>query len=147
MTYKTILVASDGSELAKRAVVQAGAIAKALGASLSVVTVSSPPPTFAAAEIGWSVPPNVFDQIHAANDAAASKIFAQAKVASGIAISKSVHFQNASPADGIIETAKQLGADLIVMGSHGHSGLNRLLLGSQATKVLAHSTVPVLIVK
>ena len=45
----------------------------------------------------------------------------------------------------IIKAAKRYRCDLIVMGSHGRRGISRLLLGSQASKVLAHSTVPVLV--
>ena len=52
---------------------------------------------------------------------------------------------NDFPAEGIIETAKARGCDLIVMASHGRRGLARVLLGSQATRVLTMSTVPVLI--
>jgi len=46
-----------------------------------------------------------------------------------------------------VETAKTEGADLIIMGSHGRTGLVRLMLGSVAAKVLAESPVPVLIVR
>jgi nucleotide-binding universal stress UspA family protein len=52
---------------------------------------------------------------------------------------------NDFPAEGIIETAKAKGCDLIVMASHGRRGLARALLGSQATRVLTLSAVPVLI--
>jgi hypothetical protein len=48
-------------------------------------------------------------------------------------------------AEGIIATAKDKGCDLIVMASHGRRGLSKLILGSQATRVLALTTVPVLI--
>ena len=47
----------------------------------------------------------------------------------------------------IIKAAKRNRCDLIVMGSHGRRGISRLLLGSQASKVLAHSTVPVLVIR
>ena len=58
---------------------------------------------------------------------------------------ETVHVDNASPHDGIVEAARSRGADLIVMGSHGRGALGSLLLGSVAQKVLAHSTVPVLV--
>ena len=45
----------------------------------------------------------------------------------------------------IIKAAKRNRCDLIVMGSHGRRGISRLLLGSEASKVLAHSTIPVLV--
>ncbi len=50
-------------------------------------------------------------------------------------------------AAGIVEAAESTGANLIAMGSHGRSGLAKLVLGSVATKVLQLSPVPVLIVK
>lgn len=147
MTYKTILLASDGSELAKSAARHAGELAKLTGASLSVVTVSSSQPAFAAAEIGWSLPVDVYERIREADAAAAVQIFEQTQAASGVKLKEKVHLEDVSPADGILEAAQKLGADLIVMGSHGYSGLNRLLLGSQAAKVLSHSPIPVLIIK
>jgi nucleotide-binding universal stress UspA family protein len=49
--------------------------------------------------------------------------------------------------EGILEAAKTTGADLIVMGSHSRNPLSRLILGSQASKVVSLSEVPVLIVK
>ena len=49
------------------------------------------------------------------------------------------------PAEGIIDTAQAEGCDLIVMASHGRSGLARVLLGSQASKVVTLSPVPVLV--
>jgi nucleotide-binding universal stress UspA family protein len=49
--------------------------------------------------------------------------------------------------DAILEQAKKFGADLIVMGTHGRRGLNRLLLGSDAERVLRSAQVPVLLVK
>jgi nucleotide-binding universal stress UspA family protein len=56
-----------------------------------------------------------------------------------------VHAKDQYPAEGILETARTNNCDLIVMASHGRRGLGRLLLGSQAVKVLTHSTVPALI--
>jgi len=147
MTFRNILVASDGSDLANRAVQQAGEIAGKLGARLSVVTVSAPPPSFAPSEIGWSVPATVYDELKAANAASAKQIFAKAASASPAPITDTIHAESPSPAEGILQAANELGADLIVMGSHGHKGINRLLLGSQATKVLSLATMPVLIVK
>jgi nucleotide-binding universal stress UspA family protein len=51
------------------------------------------------------------------------------------------------PAEAIIEHAKAKSCDLIVMASHGRHGLAKIFLGSQATRVLAYSPVPVLICK
>jgi nucleotide-binding universal stress UspA family protein len=51
------------------------------------------------------------------------------------------------PHEGILETATEQGADLIVMGSHGRRGLQRFLLGSVAQRVLSHADVPVMVVR
>jgi nucleotide-binding universal stress UspA family protein len=56
-----------------------------------------------------------------------------------------VHVQDQFPAEGIVEEAKARNCDLIVMGSHGRRGLAKFVLGSQATRVLTHSTTPMLI--
>ena len=58
-----------------------------------------------------------------------------------------IHVSDKHPADGIVETAKARGCDLVVMGSHGRRGLQRVLLGSQAAKVLAYSSMAVMICK
>lgn len=147
MTYKTILAACDGTDLGNEAVIHAAGLAALIGASVSVITVSAPPPTFAASEIGWSIPSSVYDEIHTANAARAKRIFAEAARISGAEFKDSIHIENSGPAEAIIDVAGRIGADLIVMGSHGYRGISKLVLGSQAAKVLSHSSVPVLIVK
>jgi nucleotide-binding universal stress UspA family protein len=51
------------------------------------------------------------------------------------------------PADAIIETAQEKNADLIVLGSHGRTGVERLLMGSVAERVIVLASCPVLVVK
>jgi nucleotide-binding universal stress UspA family protein len=60
---------------------------------------------------------------------------------------KTVHVKDQSPAEGIVETAQAMECDLIVLASHGRRGLAKLFLGSQATRVLGLSPIPVLICK
>jgi nucleotide-binding universal stress UspA family protein len=60
---------------------------------------------------------------------------------------ETMHVKDQHPADGIVATAKAKGCDLIVMASHGRRGLQKVMLGSQANKVLAYSSIPVLICK
>jgi len=55
------------------------------------------------------------------------------------------HVKDQFAAEGIVDEAKSAGADLIVMASHGRRGLAKMVLGSQAMRVLTHSTVPLLI--
>jgi nucleotide-binding universal stress UspA family protein len=144
--YQSIVVAADGSTLSERAVASAGALAKALGAKLTMVTVTEQMPTFAAAEIGWSVPATVYDDIRRANSDRAKTILRAAQGISGID-ADAVHIEEQVPYQGILDAAGRVEADLIVMGSHGHRGIERLILGSQAAKVLSLATIPVLIVK
>ena len=58
-----------------------------------------------------------------------------------------IYEQNRWPYEGIIEIAVKVGADLIVVGSHGRRGIEGLLLGSQAVKLLTHTKVPALVVR
>lgn len=70
----------------------------------------------------------------------------EAVAAHGVKTS-SEYVDNSFPAEGIISTAERVGADLIIMGSHGRRGLGRLLLGSQTNEVLAHTKIPVLVTR
>jgi nucleotide-binding universal stress UspA family protein len=55
--------------------------------------------------------------------------------------------EDATAAAGIVDSARELGSDLIVVGSHGRTGVQRLVLGSVAAKVVAESTIPVLVAR
>lgn len=142
--YKNLLIASDGSELADKAVMQGLALAKALGAKATVVTVSDPWTAFGTVELGASFP---IEEYERACDEAAQKLLGviaeRAKTES--VDCTTVHVKDQFPAEGILETAKAQGCDLIVMASHGRRGVSRLLLGSQANRVVTHSEIPVLV--
>ncbi len=145
--YKTILISTDGSELAGKAVANGLALAKSLGASVVAVTVTEPwPPTEMASEIerGEPHPIENFEKAMAGwADEILDSVSTKAKEA-GVAC-ETIHVADRHPADGIAETADRKGCDLIVMASHGRRGVKRLLLGSVAAEVLAHSKVPVLV--
>ena len=147
--YKHILIATDGSELANRALTHGLALAKEIKAPVTLVTVTQPWSAFDMAHKtreGNRDPMRQFDEIAATSansvlDAAGQK----AKMA-GVAC-ELVHVPGQHPAEGIIATAEKNGCDLIVMASHGRRAIGRLLLGSQAVEVLSHSKVPALIVR
>ncbi len=148
--YANILVATDGSDLGTRALEHAIALAKALGSKVTVVTVTEP-----AAVIGGgyaTVAGTAFDPIPElleAQEEAAKGLLAKAvetAKAAGLDV-KTVYVNDSFPAEGIISTATSIGADLIVMGSHGRRGFGRLLLGSQTNNVLAHTKIPVLVTR
>ena len=142
--YKHLLIATDGSELAQKAVAQGFALAKAVNAKVTIVTVSEPWTLAAPAEVAIVYPVEDYERAAAAN---ASKILADASAAGAkLQITcDTVHVKEEFPAEGIVETARARGCDLIVMASHGHRGLMRLVLGSQAHRVVTQSTTSVLI--
>lgn len=147
--YKRILIATDGSELANKAVAHGIALAKAHNASLSAVTVTD---IWSAFEMAHDFDQRKKDPIGSYEALAAAgakgvldKVGEMAK-AQGVDCTL-IHVADKRPADGIIEAAKTDGADLIVMASHGRRGIDRLLLGSQANEVVTTSKVPVLVVR
>ncbi len=144
--YKHILIATDGSELAAKAVQQGLEIAKAVGARATVITVTEPWTAVAPGEIGMAFP--IEDYEKSASEHATTILDAAKGQGKAIGLSCDVlHVKDRYPADGIIEAAKSQGADLIVMASHGRRGVARVLIGSQANRVVIHSTIPVLICK
>jgi nucleotide-binding universal stress UspA family protein len=127
--FDKILLPTDGSDVAFAATERAVALARLAGAALHVVFVMEPYP---------------YTGIGATNSAGVQEYLA-AQVP-GVSLSTEI-VEGSSPAERIVETARRCGADLIVMGSHGRTGVARVLLGSVAGKVLMLSPVPVMIVK
>jgi len=148
--YAHILVATDGSDLAERALDHAIALGKALNSEIIVVTVTEPTTVVGggySAVAGTMIDP--IPELLEAQAASAKALLAkaEAKVKSAGLSAKTVYVDGSYPADGIIQTADEVSADLIVMGSHGRRGLGRLLLGSQTNNVLAQTKVPVLVTR
>ena len=142
--YKNILIATDGSELAGKALTQGLRLAKALGARVTAVTVTEPWATSAPPEVLSEPLVQEFEKAAAAGaEKVLSVVDAKAKEA-GVPCSTR-HIRDRFAAEGILEAARDIGCDLIIMASHGRRGFSKLLLGSQTTEVLAHSAVPVLI--
>ena len=142
--YKHLLIATDGSELARTAVQQGLGLARSVGARVTIATVTEPWTAVVSGELGVAFPVEEYDKGCAASAAQILDSATRMAREAGVAC-ETVHVPNQFPAEGIIETAKSLGCDLIVMASHGRRGLTRLLLGSQAAKVVTMSTTPVLI--
>lgn len=148
--YARILVATDGSDLAGRALDHALQLARMAASEVVIVTITEPAlmaaGSYAAAAgaVFDPMPEVVEAQQKAANDLLAAA--ARKAEAAGIK-TRTVLVENSFPSDGIIATANEIGAELIVMGSHGRAGLGRLLLGSQTNNVLAHSKIPVLVTR
>jgi nucleotide-binding universal stress UspA family protein len=141
--YKHILIATDGSELAGRAVTAGLELAGTLGAKVTAVTATEPWPAMAGGEPALSFPIEDYERAAAEHAARVLSGVSEAARKAGVAC-ETLHV-NDFPAEGIVETAKARGCDLIAMASHGRRGLSKLILGSQASRVLALSTVPVLV--
>jgi len=138
--YKHILISTDGSELAQKGVTYGLTLAKSLGSSVDVITVIEPYPLQSPATMGsW---------IEAQTKRAETALDQAKDAAARLDVKMEVVLAtNSSPAEAIVETAKQRGCDLVVMASHGRRGVSRLLLGSQTAEVVHYSTVPVLVVR
>jgi nucleotide-binding universal stress UspA family protein len=148
--YKKMLIATDGSELAGRALEHGLKLAKLVEAEVTILTVTEP-----AAVVGAgyaSIAGTMIDpmpELIQAQEEAAKQVLSDAEaaaVAAGLKVQTRL-IDNSFPAEGIVAAAEEIGANLIVMGSHGRSGIGRLLLGSQTSNVLAHSKVPVLVTR
>ena len=142
--YKHILIATDGSELAEKAVANALALAKALEARVTAVTVTDIYLTGAYSPIPM---PSMIERYEAAAAENASKILASVSVAAGkLGIScETRHIKDQTPAEGILAAAGEAACDLIVMASHGRRVAARMLLGSQAQKVVTLSPIALLV--
>ena len=147
--YKHLLVATDGSDLATKALMHGAALAKALGAQLTVAAVTDPWPVLEMAQKAQEKQPDPIGtyEKHAAEWAQAVLSQARAAVEASGNRCQTIHVEDKHPSQGILDTAKDLGCDAIVMSTHGRRGLRRVVLGSQASDVIANATVPVIIVK
>jgi nucleotide-binding universal stress UspA family protein len=147
--YRNILVPIDGSKASMIGLKHAIALAKDQSARIRVLNVVDEAiiATAMADAAGAMVIPDVIDSLKAEG----SKVLEQARAMAESAGANSEAVQIASRgqpvSDVILREAKRAKADLIVMGTHGRRGLNRLLLGSDAERVLRESTVPVLLTR
>lgn len=144
--FKNILVPTDGSALSRKAVKKATEFAKKMGAKITGFHVA---PAYRFNVYADYIPPD-FEAPQAF--AARVKIVAQRhldvikKAAADAGVPCSCYYATSDfPADQIVKASKKYKCDAIFMASHGRTGLSRLLLGSEATKVLTHTKIPVLI--
>jgi nucleotide-binding universal stress UspA family protein len=148
--YANILLSTDGSDVARKGIEHGIALAKALNAKVTVITVTEAFPVYGSGQVsaGFIPTKGELDRFDAACKERAGQALDEARaMAEQIGISAELlHVPNAHPATAIIETAKSRGCDLIVMASHGRRGFKKLLLGSQTSEVLADGSVPVLVV-
>jgi nucleotide-binding universal stress UspA family protein len=142
-SIQSILFATDFSETSNRAQGYAGAMAAAFGAKLLVVHAYEAP--FMPVPDGLAyVPPVDFQGLRAELEQELAKTKAQVRELGGREIETLV--VEGQPWREIVRTAAEWGCDVIVIGTHGRSGISQLLLGSVAEKVVRHAECPVLTV-
>lgn len=143
--FKHILVPVDGSDTSMRAVAKAAGLAKAFGSAVTAMYVIDPYPfTGVGADFAYGQAQYLTAataEAHSALEGARAQL-----EAAGVAVQTQV-LEAHTPWRGILEAVPALGGDLIVMGSHGRRGLEKLVLGSVAQRVLQHAHVPVLVVR
>jgi nucleotide-binding universal stress UspA family protein len=143
--YKHILLPTDGSELSKKAIEHGIALAKAVGATVTALVVSTPFSSLVVVE-----PRMVADALDSYKQLVAHHAEQYLAMVRDTARASDINcnalcIEHDQPYDAIIDTAKKGGCDLIVMASHGLSGASAVVLGSETLKVLTHTSIPVLV--
>ncbi len=141
--YTKILVPLDGSALAERAIVQAEEIARPAGAELILVQVVQAP-LGQTPEAGQAEEEKAFRETAAQARAYLSMV---ATRVSGAGVRARFVLLEGAPAAGILGFAHDEDVDLIVMSTHGRSGISKVVMGSVAEKVMLTTKRPVLLVK
>lgn len=138
--HKHILIATDGSKLARKGVAAGLELAKRLGAEVTAVTVSEP--------VTHLVPDASLVDLPDDDTGAQDILDEVSATASSMDVRcATVHVRNQYPAEAILREAEAKQCDLIVMASHGRRAIGRLLLGGEAVRVITQSPVPVLVCK
>lgn len=143
--FKHILVPVDGSPPSSQSIEKAIAMAQAFKSAVTLIYVID---AYAFTGVGVDFAYGQAQYLSAATAEAhvSIKTAKEAFEACGIAVTTSI-VEGPAVYKGILEAAESIGADLIVMGSHGRKGLEKLVLGSVAAQVLSHARMPVLIVR
>jgi nucleotide-binding universal stress UspA family protein len=139
--YGDILVPTDGSERADAAVAHALALAEAFGSTVHAVSVVNVGDIATGADV--TVPPDLLTELEAAATGATEAIATQARSA-GVDVVTSV--STGRPKRHLLEYVGEHDVDLVCMGTHGRTGLDRVLLGSTAEALVRQAEVPVLTV-
>ncbi len=136
-----ILCPIDFSPPSRNALRYANEFAKAMNAKITVMHVIQPQPITADVNVPY-VPLEVEIERHAKDDL---EKFIQEEISPDILVERVIAF--GLPSDCVIAQAKKEDVDVIILGTHGRSGISRLLMGSTAENVIRHASCPVLVVK
>ncbi len=140
MLIKKVLVLTDGSQNSRSALRYAVEICRNFGASLHLLSVIEDMPSYATLEVGSEF-------ISKVQEAIKSEVVSCAGYCETSGITCDGEIRHGVPYEEIINYAKEIDVDLIVMATHGHSGLSHILLGSVAEKVMRHAPCPVMVTR
>jgi nucleotide-binding universal stress UspA family protein len=152
--YSHLLVPLDGSAAAESALPHAQALAEKFGARVTVIRVTVAPETLIAEtatgapgvpEAGPLLDPTPVVEAEQEEASAYLSRIADSLRAGGSEVTAEA--PPGAPADTIVERARELGVDLIVMSTHARGGLGRLVFGSVGDAVLRHAPCPVLLIR
>lgn len=141
MIISKILVAVDDSEFSDNTAIAALELAKTLKASLAIVNVIDP----ALLAIGADSVVYPLEQMHELKTGSEA-IVKKYKNQVGNEVSVEEFVAEGKPSDEIVAIAKKCNADMIVIGTHGRTGVMHLIMGSVAESVIRHSNIPVLVI-
>ena len=145
-TYKHLLVPVDESPMSYAAAEQALSLAKDLNCPVTIMSVIAVDP-FVGVDF-YKVAPAITDYFMQAEQNAQNRLaeIQQSFSREGISVDTKI-IRGVAASEGIVQIANEIGADLIIMGSHGRTGVKKMMLGRVAQNVLTQSPVPVLLVK
>lgn len=142
--FKHILIPTGGSELAGQAVDKGVALAAQIGAAMTIVIVTEPFHILSADAMQAGSSRASYDTDAGAYADKVLKAARDKAEAAGVTV-QTHHKWDDNPYQAIIDTALEEGCDLIAMASHGRRGMAAVVMGSQATRILTHSRIPVLV--
>jgi nucleotide-binding universal stress UspA family protein len=144
--FRSIVVGTDGSDTATEAVRQAVELARAVGATLELVSAYEPVPAQRLREERREAPEDLQWAINPREDVDAT-LETAAAVAREAGVTVNGYARQGDPADAILDVAEERAADLIIVGNKGMTGAKRFLLGSVPNKVSHHAPCSVLIIR
>jgi nucleotide-binding universal stress UspA family protein len=143
--FKHLLVPVDGSDVSKKSLKKVAELAKVDKATVTLVYVSDPMPpmVYSDSTMGYGISLKDHKKVC---EAFAADILKKSALALGNSIKANIlHIANINLSEGILEGAKKVKADVIVMASHKRTGIKSVLLGSETHEVIVHSKLPILV--
>lgn len=142
--FKHILIPTDGSEISAAAIQKGVQFAKEINAKVTGLTVTTPFHIMAVESISVLNDSREYDASAKARATRNLDVIKDAATQAGVEF-ELVHASGEHPYEEIVRTAEEKGCDVIFQASHGRRGMQALLMGSETTKVLTHSKIPVLV--